>query len=73
MCPRAVRPCAPAPRVALGPRRTPATLALSWVGLRRVDPHAHPPVGRRGQALAGMAFGGLGCVSGVVLFVLLQR
>ncbi len=39
-------------------------LGLSLVGLRRVDPKAHPPIGRRGQAIAGVVLGALGLLIG---------
>jgi len=38
----------------------PIALALGIVALRRVDPTAHPPVGRKGQAIAGIVLGALG-------------
>lgn len=46
-------------------------LVMSIVGLRRVDPGAHPPVGRKGQAIAGIVLS----AAGVLLwgFALLPR
>jgi hypothetical protein len=38
----------------------PMALVLGIIGLRRVDPTAHPPVGRKGQAIAGIVLGALG-------------
>lgn len=35
-------------------------LVLAIVGLRRVDPLAHPPIGRKGQAIAGVVLGAVG-------------
>jgi hypothetical protein len=35
-------------------------LTCSIIGLLRVDPHAHPPIGRRKQAIAGIILGSLG-------------
>jgi hypothetical protein len=32
-------------------------LVCSIIGLRRVDPHAHPPIGRKWQAIAGLVLG----------------
>lgn len=40
----------------------PVALALSIVGLTRVNPAAHPPVGRKGQAIAGIVLSALGLV-----------
>ncbi|MCE9668446.1 DUF4190 domain-containing protein [Myxococcus stipitatus] len=42
------------------PVLAPVAIVLGIVGLRRVDPNARPPIGRRGQALAGVV---LGCLS----------
>jgi len=42
-------------------------LILSIIGLRRVDPNARPPIGRKGYAIAGIALGGLGTTWGLVL------
>lgn len=38
----------------------PFAVVLGIVGLRRVDPTAHPPIGRRGQAIAAIVLGALG-------------
>jgi hypothetical protein len=35
----------------------PFGLVSSIIGLRRVDPHAHPPIGRKWQAIAGIILG----------------
>lgn len=35
----------------------PFALGCSIIGLRRVNPHSHPPVGRKGQAIAGIVLG----------------
>jgi hypothetical protein len=40
----------------------PFALVCSFIGLRRVDPNAHPPIGRKGQAIAGLVLGTLGCL-----------
>ena len=39
-----------------------AGLACSIYGLTRVNPTAHPPIGRKGQAVAGIILGALGVV-----------
>lgn len=50
------------------PPLAPAALVLGVVGLRRVDPKAWPPVGRRGYALAGIMLGAVATLGwGVVL------
>jgi len=40
----------------------PLTLALAIIGLTRVNPTSHPPVGRKGQAVAGIVFSVIGLV-----------
>jgi hypothetical protein len=40
----------------------PFALVCSFIGLRRVDPNAHPPIGRKGHAIAGLVLGTLGCL-----------
>lgn len=40
----------------------PAALVCSIVGLRRVNPTANPPVGRKGQAIAGIVLGAVSTV-----------
>jgi hypothetical protein len=52
----------------LVPPLGPIALLLSVVGLRRVDPTAHPPIGRKGQAIAGIVFSSLSTLTGVALF-----
>src|SRR3989442_2432421 len=42
-------------------------LILSIIGLRRVDPTAHPPIGRKGQAIAGIILGSLGTILNMLL------
>jgi len=37
-------------------------LPCSLIGLRRVDPKAHPPVGRKGQAIAGIVLNSIGLI-----------
>lgn len=37
----------------------PLGLVLSLIGLSRVDPTARPPIGRKGQAIAGIVLGGV--------------
>ena len=48
-----------------------AGLPCSILGLKRVDPQAHPPIGRRRQAIAGIVLSSLGLVELVVIAVLL--
>lgn len=45
-------------------------LVCSLIGLRRVDPDAHPPIGRKGQAIAGIVLGAVECLfwGGLFLF-----
>jgi len=43
------------------------SLALAVYGLTRVDPHASPPVGKRGHALVGIAIS----LAGIALYVVL--
>jgi hypothetical protein len=40
----------------------------SVIGLRRVDPNARPPIGRKGQAIAGIILGSLGTMWGFLFF-----
>jgi hypothetical protein len=47
----------------LVPGLGPIALLCSIVGLRRADPHAHPPIGRKGQAIAGIVLGAVGCLT----------
>jgi hypothetical protein len=37
-------------------------LVCSGIGLRNVDPDAQPPIGRKGQAIAGLVLGAVGCL-----------
>lgn len=46
-----------------------AALPCSIVGLRRVDPNARPPVGRKGHAIAGIALSILGILGWALLFL----
>jgi hypothetical protein len=57
------------------PPLAPVGLLMGVVGLRRVDPKAWPPVGRRGYALAGIVLGTLGTLGWGALLasMLLQR
>jgi hypothetical protein len=41
-------------------------LVCSIIALRRVDPHATPPVGRKGQAIAGIVLGTLGLGTSII-------
>ena len=52
----------------------PFGLVSSIIGLRRVDPHAHPPIGRKGQAIAGIVLGALSILGwgGLLLASLLK-
>jgi hypothetical protein len=43
------------------------SLFLCVLGLRRVDPNAHPPIGRRVQAIAGVAMSSLGLAFGLAV------
>jgi hypothetical protein len=45
----------------------PIALVCSIIGLRRVDPAAHPPIGRKRQAIAGIVLGSMGILWGLVL------
>jgi hypothetical protein len=49
------------------PILAPVALVCSIIGLRRVDPAAHPPIGRKGQAIAGIVLGSIGIVWGLTL------
>ncbi|GEN11331.1 hypothetical protein MFU01_63680 [Myxococcus fulvus] len=51
------------------PLMVPLALVLGFLGLRAVDANARPPIGRKGQALAGIALG-LGAIAlwGLVLW-----
>lgn len=51
----------------LMPFFAPVALVCSIIGLRRVDPAAHPPIGRKGQAIAGIVLGSIGIVWGLTL------
>lgn len=44
------------------PVAAPLAMLLGWAGLRRVDPEATPPIGKRRQALSGLVLGGLDLV-----------
>jgi hypothetical protein len=46
-----------------------AALPASIVGLLRVDPAARPPVGRRGQAIAGIAISSIALLGWTILLV----
>ncbi|MCC6337793.1 MAG: DUF4190 domain-containing protein [Myxococcales bacterium] len=41
----------------------PFAVLLGIIGLRRVDPTAYPPIGRKGQAIAGIVLGALGTLA----------
>jgi hypothetical protein len=45
----------------------PFSLVISVIGLRRIDPYAMPPVGRRNQAIVGIVCSVLGLLEGVAL------
>ncbi len=45
---------------------------LGWAALRRVDPEAHPPVGKKPHAIAAMALGGLGLLGWTYVLVRLK-
>jgi hypothetical protein len=42
-------------------------LPVSIVGLTRVDPKAMPPIGRKGQAIAGIVFSSLGVLASLAM------
>lgn len=44
-------------------------LICSVIGLRRVNPDAHPPIGRKGMAIAGIAMSSIGVIWGVGVLV----
>ena len=50
------------------PLLAPAAVVCGAIALRRVDPHARPPIGRRASSLFGMALG-MGATAVWVLFV----
>ena len=54
--------------LALGPVAL-ISIPLCIVGLRRVDPHSHPPQGRKGQAIAGLVLSAVGLAVFVALIV----
>jgi hypothetical protein len=54
----------------LMPPVAPVALVCSIIGLRRVDPAAYPPIGRRGQAIAGIVLGSIGILWGLALLVI---
>lgn len=53
----------------------PLGLVLGIVALRRVDPAAYPPIGRKAHAIAGIVLGALGTLiwSGVLVAMLLEK
>lgn len=59
----------------LMPLFAPVALVCSIIGLRRVDLKAHPPIGRKGQAIAGIVLGSIGILWGLMLigFMVLDR
>lgn len=50
----------------------PAAVLLGWAALRRVDPEAHPPVGKKLQALEAMGLGVLGLLGWTYVLVRLK-
>ena len=52
----------------LMPPLAPVGLLCSIIGLRRVDPTARPPIGRKGHAIAGIVVGGLATLGWVLFF-----
>jgi hypothetical protein len=50
-------------------------LIASIIGLRNVDPHATPPIGRQGQAIAGIVLSSLSVLAwgGALVAALLSR
>jgi hypothetical protein len=53
----------------LAPFLAPVALVCSIIGLRRVNPAAHPPIGRKRQAIAGIVLGSIGILWGLVLLI----
>ncbi|MEW6434998.1 MAG: DUF4190 domain-containing protein [Myxococcota bacterium] len=53
----------------------PLAVLFGIVGLRRVDPSAYPPIGRKGYAIAGIVLGALGTLvwGTVLVMTLLER
>jgi hypothetical protein len=49
------------------PPLAPIALLCSAIGLTRVNPSAHPPIGRKQQAIAGLVLGVLGTLWGLAL------
>jgi hypothetical protein len=49
------------------PVLAPVALVCSIIGLRRVDLKAHPPIGRKRQAIAGIVLGSMGILWGLTL------
>lgn len=49
------------------PILAPAALVCSIIGWRRANPAAHPPIGRKGQAIAGIVLGSIGILWGLTL------
>ncbi|ATB28874.1 DUF4190 domain-containing protein [Melittangium boletus] len=56
----------------LFPPAAPVGLMCSIIGLRRVNPTANPPVGRKGQAIAGIVCGAAGLVLWTLLYFTLR-
>lgn len=52
----------------------PISLVLSIIGLTRVNPNAHPPIGRKGQAIAGIVISSVSIAAwGAIAVVMLLR
>jgi hypothetical protein len=49
----------------------PAAIICGVIGLKRVNPHAFPPIGNRGRAIGGIALGAVGTVLWIGLGVLM--
>lgn len=47
----------------------PLALVMGVIGVRRVDPTAYPPIGRKGYAIAGIVTGALGTLGWTVLLL----
>ncbi|PTL77113.1 hypothetical protein [Vitiosangium sp. GDMCC 1.1324] len=56
----------------LVPVAAPVAVLLGWAALRRVNPEAHPPVGKKAQALEAMMLGGLSMLGWTYLLVRLK-
>jgi hypothetical protein len=54
------------------PLFAPVALVCGLIGLHKVNPKAHPPIGKRGYAIAGLVLGCLSMVGWAVLIILIK-